>query len=151
MPILHLGVVDVPYVRAPSNRRKRGKVRAGTVTTGDVATWLENRYQVMETFVQLHEADMARDLEDSLSGSLESFLMGAPVSLDPLGGATSKIEDRFKQFLSQAEIEKLGRPGVPTQAALAGKSSRFKGKRGKRRPSFIDTGLYQSSMKVWVD
>jgi hypothetical protein len=66
----------------------------------------------------------------------------------------AEIEERFKDFLSLQEMDKLGVPGVPTEAAKKGKSSRFKRRRSKGgapRPSFIDTGLYQSSFKAWVD
>jgi hypothetical protein len=81
--------------------------------------------------------------------------MGAPAGIDPYGGATSEIEDRFKQFLSTGVMETLGFPGVPTQAALdrrAGKkrSGRFKKKRPSTGVSFIDTGLYQSSFRAWM-
>ncbi len=154
--ILHLGVVDVPYVAKPSSWQT--KPTSGTVTTGDVAGWLENRYHVMEIFYEEKQADIAGDLELSVSGAIESFIMGAPAQLDPFGGATSKIEDRFKQFLSQGEIERLSYPGIPTQASLdrragKGRSSRFKrkGKTSKTGPSFIDTGLYQASFKSWID
>lgn len=148
MPRLHLGVIDVPYVNAPSPRQR--KVRASTVTTGDVAGWLEDEYHIMEVFFNEKQAKIAADLEKGMQSSLEALLMGAPSTLDPFGSATSKIEDTFKTFLSMKEMEKLGIPGVPTVAALTGKSARHKRRRGKRRPSFIDTGLYQASFKAWV-
>ena len=138
MPVLHLGVIDVPYARR------------GGKTTGDVAEILEAKYHVMEVFYRQNDAHVARSLEKSVAGALESLLLGAPPSIDAFGAGTSRIEDRFKQFLSRREIEKLGYPGVPTGAALRGVSHRFKKKRGGRRPSFIDTGLYQSSFKAWV-
>jgi hypothetical protein len=152
--ILHLGVVDVPYVQALSRRQK--KARAGTVTTGDVATWLENRYGVMETFFASRGEQIADDLAGALGGTLESFMMGAPPSIDPFGSATSSIEDQFKQFLATGEMEMLGVAGVPTQAALERRAGRRRSGRMKRRRagtgvSFIDTGLYQSSFKAWID
>jgi hypothetical protein len=150
--ILHLGVIELPYVDAPTPGRKRSrKRRASTVTTGDVAGWLENRYGVMQAFATVHEKDVAADLEKSVVGALESFMLGAPAQLDPFGSATSSIEDRFKQFLSTREVETVGIPGVPTQAALMGINRRLKSGRGPRRPSFIDTSLYQSSFKAWVE
>jgi hypothetical protein len=150
MPVLHLGVTDLPYVQSPSRRQR--KTNASTVTTGDVAGWLENRYHVMEVFSQEHMPDIAGDLENSLQGSLESLLLGAPPSLDPFGGATSKIEDRFRQFLSLGEMEKLGYPGVPTKASLKGVNNRMKNNQGTPgRPSFRDTGLYEASFQAWVD
>jgi len=152
--ILNLGVEDVPYSQAPSKRAK--KPTAGTVSTGDVATWLENRYHVMEVFYNENQQEIAQDVADSLRGALESVMMGAPGTLDPYGSATSEIEDRFKQFLSQGVMETLGYPGVPTQAALDRRSGKKRsGRFKKRRPgtgvSFIDTGLYQANFKAWID
>ena len=76
-----------------------------------------------------------------------------------------QISTYFKQFLAMRQIEGFGIPGVPTQAALNGVNHRFKNPRGKwtgkgkdrkfqrnpRRPSFIDTGMYQASSKAWFD
>ena len=153
--ILHLGVIDQPYAQPPPARRRRRKIAAGNQTTGDVATWLENRYHVMEVFFQQNQQGVASDLEESLSGALENLLMGAPTSIDAFGSATSKIEDRLKQFIVQGDMEKLGYPGVPTQAALdrrSGKrrSARFKGRRPGTGVSFVDSGLYQASIKAWI-
>jgi hypothetical protein len=149
--ILHLGVIDLPYNQPPTGKRRRRKVAAGTQTTGDVAGWLENRYHVMEIFFEEHVEDVATDLEDGLAGALESLMIGAPASLDAFGTATSKIDDRFKKFLSDREMEGLGYPGVPTEAARKGVNRRLKVKRGSPRPSFVDTGLYMASFKSWVD
>jgi hypothetical protein len=169
MPILHLGVIDVLYVppaptgpqrkapkRPPKRPRatiaKRWRAKYANLTTGDVAEILEAKYHIFEVFYREHEQDVAADVEKSLQGAVESFLMGAPLTLNPFGTATSEIENRMKKFLSDAEMEKIGFPGVPTQAALEGISHRFKKPRtGVRRPSFIDTGLFQSSMTAWVD
>jgi hypothetical protein len=155
VPILHLGVSDIPYVNAP--RPRQNKVTPGTVTTGDVAGWLEDKYHVMEIFAQEHAQDMARDFEHSIAGAMEGLLMGAPGGLDPFGAAASKIEERMKDFITNDELAKLGYPGVPTKAALdraAGKkrsSRRKSARKSNAAVSFYDTGLYQSSMKAWVE
>jgi hypothetical protein len=138
MPVIHLGVSDIPYTD-------------GTQTTGDVAEILEDKYHVMQVFYEQHKEDVAADLESSLSGQLENMMAGSPPPNKPFGSAESAIEDRFRRFLSEAEMDKLGYPGVPTAAALAGVSHRLKIKKGSPRPSFIDTGLYESSMVCWVD
>lgn len=159
MPILHLGVIDIPYARPPAKRpRRRAKTIAGTQTTGDVAEWLENKYHVMEIFFETHKDDVvAPALENSVQGAIESLMMGAPIALDPFGSAASAIEDRMKQFIVMGEMDAMGYPGVPTQAArdrASGKrrSSRFKNRRATGAAvSFYDTGLYESSMKAWVD
>jgi hypothetical protein len=163
MTTLHLGVIDIPYNTVPTeykkNARKSGT--AGTETTGDVAEWLEDKYHVMEVFFELHEDKVAKALESSVEQALDMLYLGAPVeNINPFNAASADIEKSFKHFLDSQEIETIGIPGVPTQAALDGVSHRFKDprfvKKGKklvkrpRRPSFIDTGLYEATMKAWV-
>lgn len=147
---LHFGVIDVPYsarARTPAAVR-----RAGTKTTGDVAGWLEDRYHPMEVFFEEKTDEIIGDLEDTLQGAIESMLLGAPPQLAPFGSGIAKVEDRFKQFVTTQEIEKVGIAGVPTQAARRGVSHRFKRpyKRRPPRPSFVDTGLYVASFKAWI-
>jgi len=162
---LILGVVDIPYSAAPPAHRTY-KAKAGlrkkaqavkpapapsNVTTGDVAGWLEDRYHVMEIFFEEKKEDVAKALENSLAGAFETMLMGgnAAPSFSASASAESEIDSMFQDFLSNKEMERIGYPGVPTQAALDGVSHRFKRPYAKRaaRPSFIDTGLYQSSFK----
>lgn len=143
---LHMGVVDIPYVaRGP-------KGAAGTKTTGDVAQILEDKYAPMETYFDLHAREIARSLESGLAGSLESLLMGAPPSLDPFGTAMSEITKGFHRFIENREMEKLGLPGIPTQAAILGINHRKKNPRtGIRRPSFKDTGAYMNAFTAWIE
>lgn len=140
--ILHLGVIDEPYADSKE-----------AVSTYDVAKILEEKYDVMGTFADVHLKDIAQSLEQSIEAALVNLMSGAPASNDVFGDATNEIEKMFKfKFLGEAEIEGLGIPGVPTQAAKDRVSGRFKNKKAKsKRPSFIDTGLYQSSFKSWVD
>lgn len=138
MPVIHLGVSDLSYA-------------TGDKSTGDVAEILEGKYHIMEIFYQQHKEDIAADLEKAISGALENMMAGAPPSNKPFGSAEGVIEDRFRRFLSEAEMDRLGYPGVPTGAALSGVNHRTKIKKGAPRPSFIDTGLYESSMVCWID
>lgn len=153
--ILHLGVADVPYGHtAPARGKRRAKKRAVTTTTGDVAEILEAKYHIMEHFYQMRMGAVASALEKSLKATLESLLLGGPPPLSPFDEGTSKIEADFKDFLDRRLIERLGYPGIPTQAAKDGVNHRLLhpyAKGNTRRPSFIDTGLYQASFKAWVD
>jgi hypothetical protein len=143
---LVLGVVDLPY----SRRGRRGS--KGSQTTGDIAEILESKYHVMAHFVEQHGPEIGDDLANAMAGNLESILMGAPPRGDMFAGATSQIEDRFRKMLAAKELDALGYPGIPTEAALKGVSHRFKGKRsGGPRPSFQDTGLYSSSFKAQIE
>lgn len=156
--VLHLGVIEFPYVQRPpvapkrpskKPRKARGSA-ARTETTGDVATFLENRYHIMEIFYEEHAQGVADALAESLAGTLVNLHMGAPIPEDPYLGGQSKIDVLFKQWLSSGAIEQIGIPGVPTKAALEGISHRFKSGIGGRRVSFVDTGLYETSFWAWV-
>ena len=142
MTMLHLGVVDMPYSNAPG------------ATTGDVAGYLENKYHIVEVFWELaisNGAPLLRHFENALSGELESIMMGKPPGANPFAGGEDAIKVAFSKFLESRQMEALGIPGVPTRAAMEGVSHRFKNRRNPRgrRPSFVDTGLYESSFRAW--
>jgi len=107
----------------------------------------------MEIFYETKADEIAKDLEGSLAGALESLIMGAAIDADPFAAACEQIDERFRTFLSTKEIEGLGVPGVPTKAAQKGISHRRAHPYAKRgpRPSFIDTGLFSTSFRSWVD
>lgn len=161
-----LGVIDQPYSvftepvqrRASVKRAKGGKIISkttkpanGAQTTSDVAKILEDKYHIMGLFVEERYDYIADQLAESVSDKIQDILNGAPIDGSPIDAGALKIEDRFKQFLSLQEVERLGIPGVPTQAALDGVNHGLKIRKGKRRPSFIDTGLYRASFKVWTE
>lgn len=162
--ILHLGVVDMPYsgkmaasVAEHFSALQRGKplsrsAASASVTTGQVAEFLEAKYHVMETFYTAHSVEIGDAIADSLAGAFESAQMGAPRSLNIFGKAEGRTKRLFSKFLESKEMDHLGIPGVPTRASLEGVSHRFKGRRAKGpRPSFIDTGLYETSFAAWID
>lgn len=132
---LHLGVIEIPYDDED-------------VTTGDVAAFLEERYSVMQLFFEKQEKEIIGLMENSLAGSLENIMAGAPVASNPFAEAMSDIHNLFIVFITTQQLD--GNPGIPTLASLEGISRRFKNKRGPVRPSFKDTGLYIASMRAWV-
>ncbi|CAB3741089.1 hypothetical protein LMG22037_06453 [Paraburkholderia phenoliruptrix] len=153
---LHLGVIDLPYVeRAETGKgKKKPKKSAATKTTGEVAEILEEKYGVLDTFAFARLPDIAKALEDSIAGQLETMMMGGNPSGNPFGGAESSITTMMKNFVSLQEIEHMGIEGVPTKAALNGVNHRLKhpyAKANPRRPSFIDTSLYWSTLIAWFD
>lgn len=135
---LHLGETDIPY-------------QEDSATTGDVAEILERKYHIFQSFVALHGSEIAEAMGEAMQDSLENVLMGAPPVGNPLLAAESRIETLFRDMLSNRELERLGIPGVPTKAALEGRSKRFKRRKGPPRPSFIDSGQMQAAMKVWSE
>jgi hypothetical protein len=176
--ILHLGVIEqlydnpLSYEKAKNKAYKYGKAKAGSVeapamampmakTTFDVAERLEERYHVMELFFEEVGIDLiAKALEHSVEGAIQNVLMGSPASDEPLSPskqgplseAMSEVETAFKHFLSLQFLDGVAR-GVPTQAALKGVNHRMKHPYAPRpsRPSFIDTGLYETNFKAWID
>ena len=151
---IHFGVTELPYSHTDNigtTKKGKNKGRLYASTTGDVATILENKYHILEVFWNVHLDDITKALEDGIEGAFESIMMGAPPSPDPFAEGTSKVEELFARFLSGGEMEHLGIPGVPTKASMNRRSLRFQKKRNPAgpRPSFIDTGLYESSFRCW--
>lgn len=156
---LVLGVVDVPYQAALSPQQKRAarwrhskkpwQSLAATVSTGDVAQWLENKYGVIQWFYFFHSKDVLEELEKKARGALESVMLGAPATFDPFTDF-SVIEQTFRNSLDRREYDHWIK-GVPTQAARDGVNSRLKSRFGPERPSFIDSGLYRQSFKAWLE
>lgn len=165
---LKMGVIDQYYTTPPGRyiKTKGGKKKfraskarnKAPVTTTQVANWLESKYHVMEIYLTLHSKQVQSFVDKALLGAARNLIISGRMAANPLAGAEQKITADFKAFLSNREIERIGYPGIPTKAALRGKSSRFKlgyaldraGNR-TRRPSFIDTGLYQASAKAWFE
>jgi hypothetical protein len=138
---VHLGVLNVPY-------------SYGQKTTGEVADILEEKYHIMELFVEEIGADaIASAFEESAKDAVAALFAGAPAaSLSLTLDATEEIATTFRIFIDQQELDGVV-PGVPTAAALKGVNHRFAhpyAQINKERPSFRDTGLYQASMRVWT-
>lgn len=169
MTTLNLGVVEVPYswgqkrtggVSAAkaiqiAKRVAAGKEippTAGGVTTYDVALWLEAQYGLMQAFVNMKDKEITAVVENSLQGVLETTQSGGPDRrVRALAAAAREIEQMFRNALSAREFDgKIA--GVPTMAAMRGISHRTRRPHVRRapRPSFIDTGLYQRSFRVWI-
>lgn len=153
MTVLNLGVVDVGYTDSE-----------GSVTTGDVAGWLEDRYHIMRTFLELNEGFIGQCLIDAASGAIESIAQGRPVPglnaelntrLDArqLFGSSvnERIEERFRDFLDAGEMNRYLPPTQQSQAAAQGINHRKKNPNtGQGRQAFIDTGLYQAAFRAWM-
>lgn len=135
MTILHLGVLDT---HEPNGEE-----------THFVATILEDKYGLFSKFAESNEQKIADQLADSVQNALETILSGGHAP-DPFAECCEEINQDFRDFLDKEVMATLGVPGVPTKAALKGRSKRFKRSRGPRRPSFIDSGVLQASFKSWV-
>ena len=172
MPTLVLGVVEVAYDNdgksPPARMTKKGRVHrgdakrlerehaghdknGGPATTVTVARALEERYGVMSAYVTSAGDAITGALVHSCEGAMEDLFAGGRVE-DPFAEAGQEIAAGFREFLLSAEIERMGIEGVPTQASIERRSSRFKkGRSSTPRPSFIDTALYELSMRAWTE
>lgn len=123
----------------------------GKIMTAELADILEAKYALFSQFVDLEFDFIEEALLEDYEGQLNAILNGHPVAGQPYQQASGKIAARFRRFLDTEEIAQSGVPGVPTEAALLGKSSRLKSKKGARRPSFIDTSVLYASLIAWVE
>jgi hypothetical protein len=151
---LTFGVNDLPYSHSDNlGTVKKGKTKgaARIATTGEVAEILEEKYHIMETFWNLHGAEIIEDHSEALSGAFEGLLQGSPVSPNVFAAGNAETEARFQKFIDMKEMDALGIAGVPTRASILGINSRMKSKRTPGRPSFQDTSLFENSFVAEVE
>jgi hypothetical protein len=158
---LHLGVIDVPEPY-------------GDKSTGDVGVDLEKRYGLFSMFYNAHKQDIADSISKDAAVGLEMMLANQDVQINKVFAVSSEhITDEMHKFITSQEVERVasmyGEQGIPTQAALEGRSFRFdkgytakrqvKGLKGKGkqfikknpRPSFIYSGVLEASLKGWIE
>jgi hypothetical protein len=123
-------------------------------STVEVAVDLEARYSIVETFVDLEEDAIVEMLEEAFSEDVEDIMMMKRPSKKGFSDKdTDKLEAKFRRMLSARRYDGVI-PGVPTLASLRGVSHLRRhpyAKNNPSRPSFIDTGMYQQSFRVWVE
>ena len=138
---LHLGVLVQSYTKSRDT------------TTADVAEILEAKYGVMGAFFEKYGQGIADGLAENLNDFIVGMTKPHAKGTQIFNGSMNKTEQQFKRFLSSKEAERVGIFGTPTQAALRGVNHRLSHpyrKSNPRRPSFIDSGLYQASFKSWI-
>lgn len=165
---LALGIIDIPYhINVPQKLRRVGvKVRkggkpqafsaapAGGKSTGDVAEILEEKYHVYEHFYEARQEEIGDAIAGDLQDFLEDRLSGSPANDVNFTGAESTIKTLFQNFIDGREMDRLGFPGIPTQASLNGVNHRLKhpyAKGNPARPSFKDTGTYEQSFIAKIE
>lgn len=141
---LVLGVLEVSYSDAGSS---------GATTTGEVATILEDRYHVMETFFELKKDQIAEILAEGMADSINSLINGRPPDASPTYDPEQQIELLFRTFLDANEMQTLAAKfGMNlTAAAARGDNARKKSGKSNARPTFIDTGTYRAAFRAWVE
>jgi hypothetical protein len=165
MPVLTLGVWEIPYTAHVPVPTKSGKPRktkttsvAISITTGDVAEILEEEYHILETFFEVYHDKICDLLVEAIWGDMDNVLNGRRPNADLFAPACSEIETLMKRFITTREIEYnaflAGNKSIPTQAALHGVNHRLAhpySSKNPRRPSFLDSGLMVSSYHAEVE
>jgi hypothetical protein len=125
------------------------------ITTGDVATELEFKYRIFQTFYEMYKQEIKQIIEESIAGfvlmvSRRGLKQDKRISL-------SRVKPLFHDFLDNKRMDGLV-DGVPTERSLQGISHRkkkrvIKTKKGVvvPRPSFEDSLLYRNSFKCWLE
>lgn len=163
MPLLNFGENEVPYQysktplrmrRAREGKAARPRPDAYTVTTLEVARFLEKRYHVMEVFHRVHGDDIAKFMADDMVKAFQNIKLGMPrdiLNRSLLQTAMSHTEDAFRRFVFTGEAERVGIPDTPTQASIDRHSLRFKNQVSPSgRPSFYSTGQYIGNFRAWI-
>jgi hypothetical protein len=159
--VLHLGFLNIPYtakamadpMRAArsvlAKRQHRGV--SSTMTAEDVGNILENKYNIVEVFLAMHNDEIIEPIiekfEDVVVEALtEKYKTTRERNIQNMRPKTIKIEKLFREFLNNEEMS--GELSKPVKAAQIGKWRRRTGRPG---PPFIDTGIYRAAFRAWID
>jgi hypothetical protein len=165
MAKVELGFINTPYTditihrpmtaaREESRRPRRRHFRK-TMTAEDIGAILEDKYHILDVFWKLHQKDVLAVLRETILSRIKRMLTGRSTISDRTFTGVAKpafkdIEKAFRNFLDKKEMDALGIPGVPTKASLIGTTGgKFKTLR-PGRPSFVATGIYRASFRVWI-
>jgi len=158
---LHLGVIDVPE---PYDN----------TTTGKVGEDLEKNYGLFSSFYDYRKNEIADLIAADAAIGIEKLLKGENVTIaNTFAVSGEEITDKMHNFITSKDAEIYSKPVfpliTPTLAAQEGLSYRFekgvtakryvKGKFGKGkqvtkrapRPSFIYSGVFEASLKGWIE
>ena len=120
------------------------------IAVGEVADFLEAKYQVIERFTTDNEKKIKAMAKAQSERNAHNVVKGRKPNLQPL---FDEIKQTFRTYITSKSLDGRVR-GVPTLASLRGVNHRLKrpyAKKNPPRPSFFDTGLYVRSFKAWVD
>jgi len=107
----------------------------------EVAHFLEKRYKVMETFVDMYEELVGDQVAKAFVSKLEN-------NPDKAKKDIRFLAKEFKESIENKRFDGM-QPMIPTRASLEGKKWRKSSpNRGPNRPSFLDTGTYKDAMDV---
>jgi hypothetical protein len=146
--VIHMGFVNTPYTKAAmsapmstakTHEKKSRRHYSKTRTAENVANILEDKYGVLDIFMTMYGEEITGAINEKVQDFVvQSLSSKGKLSSDRMAQfvkpSTSQIEKMFRGFLDRNET------GINTMASML---------RGK--PSFINTGVYRASFRVWAD
>jgi hypothetical protein len=160
---LHMGFINTPYTQEAmqrpatsaklEERRVRNRGFSRTMTAQKVASILEGKYGIVETFQKIYDEEINNIIHEGFKEIAEKTILERKgqtrTSLKNLmKPSTKQIEGMFKSFLRAEEMNGMA-PGVPTKASFG--KQRKRGRSIKPHSSFVRTGIYMSSFRAWID
>jgi hypothetical protein len=144
---LVFGVVDIPYGFAYGEDTENPDM-----TTGDVADFLEADYAIMQNFFKKYEAEILELISNYSIDILNDILNGTPIKIESaISSALPEIRNLFEKFILEKEMDYLV-SGVPTKRSKKGIIHRKKKVYYEPyRPSFLDSRMYMSSFRAYID
>jgi hypothetical protein len=121
-------------------------------TTLEVAQELEDKYHIVEKFLEMEEDRINELAGDVITDAFEDIEKFTRHKWKKRTKAMEGIESRFRANLVGRKYDGV-LSGVPTMAAIRGVSHLNQHPYAKRasRPSFIDTGMYMRSFRAWLE
>ena len=118
--------------------------------TAEVAQELEEGYKVVEIFWDMYGDSISENLTDAYGDAIQDVINMAEYPKKIVSNTfTQTVEEDFRSYLDYEEH------GIKTMAAARGVSHLlphpYSKNNPKPRPSFIDTGLYRSAFRAWVE
>lgn len=141
---LAFGVIDIMYAFSYGE-----DTVDPTITTGDVAEILEEKYGIMSCFFEMYEEQINAIIIDTITDAFTDAFDGLPVDLPTLLTASlPEIHVLFEEFILTKKMD--GKvDGVPTKRSIDGINHRKKLRSiDPYRPSFLDSRLYMSSFRA---
>ena len=146
--VIHMGFINTPYTKtamsapmttAKAHEKKSRRHYSKTKTAEQIGNILEDKYGILDLFTSMYEEEITGAINQKVKDFvLQSLSSKGKLASDRMAQfvkpSTNQIEKMFRGFLDRGES------GIVTAASL---------KRGK--PSFINTGVYRASFRVWAD
>lgn len=146
--VIHMGFINTPYTKqamsapmttAREHEKKSRRHYTKTRTAENIANILEDKYGVLDLFTSMYEEEIAGAITEKVADfAIQSLSSKGKLASDRMAQyvkpSSSKIEKMFRGFLDKGET------GIVTAASMH-----------RSKPSFIDTGVYRASFRVWAD